>query len=86
MENFVVRFNPSEREAVLDILSTSNDVIINNVTEGSALITIQQDNASLAYETLLQHIDRRLHPNVVSEREPYHTDLAEDSMKTDDNR
>ena len=61
MENYVIRFNESEREAVIDILSRSNDIIINKVEEASVGITIQLDDSEAAYQALLDQIDHELH-------------------------
>lgn len=65
MENYVVRFQENEREAVLDILSRSNDIIINTVEPTSAHITIQLDESEAAYEALLQQIDHELNSTTV---------------------
>ena len=67
MQNYVVRFNEGEREAVLSILSRSNDIIINHVETDSAGITIQLEESDTAYEALLAQIERELHqrPDVV---------------------
>ncbi len=62
MDNYVIRFNESDREAVIDILSRSNDVIINKVEEASVGITIQFDDSEAAYQTLMEQIERELHP------------------------
>jgi hypothetical protein len=61
MENYVIRFNETEREEVLDILSRSNDIIINHVEPDSVGITIQLDESDQAYRALLDQIDRELH-------------------------
>ena len=65
MENYVIRFNESEREAVLDILSRSNDIIINKVEEASIGITIQRDDSEDAYRAVLDQIERKLHPTEI---------------------
>ena len=67
MQTYVVRFNQSEREAVLNILSRSNDIIINHVETDSVGITIQLDESDTAYEALLAQIEHELHqkPDVV---------------------
>ena len=62
MENYVIRFNEHEREAVLGILSRSNDIVINNVEPTSVGITIQLEESAAAYEALLDQIGRELHP------------------------
>jgi hypothetical protein len=65
MENYVVRFNEHERDAVLNILSRSNDIIINNVEPTSVGITIQLEESAAAYTALLEQIERELHPTTV---------------------
>lgn len=67
MQNYVVRFNEGEREAVLKILSRSNDIILNHVETDSVGITIQLDESDAAYEALLAQIEQELHqkPDVV---------------------
>jgi hypothetical protein len=78
MENYVIRFNESEREAVLEILSRSNDIIINKVEEASVGITIQFDDSEEAYRTLIEQIERELHPtgSVIIRVETFATDGA----------
>ena len=62
MENYVVRFSEHEREAVLNILSRSNDIVINNVEPTSVGITIKLEESGAAYGVLLEQIERELHP------------------------
>jgi hypothetical protein len=68
MDNYLVRFDESEREAVLNILARYNDVIINKVEPTSALITIQLDDSKPAYDLLMEQIDRELNaPDIIIE-------------------
>jgi hypothetical protein len=60
MENYEIHFNESERDAVLKIISSSNDVLVNNIKLTSVGITIQQDDAEPIYQALLERIDREL--------------------------
>jgi hypothetical protein len=60
MDNYLVRFDESERESVLNILARYNDVIINKVEPTSALITIQLDDSKPAYDLLMEQIDLEL--------------------------
>lgn len=60
MENFRVHFDERERDAVITILSRTNDVVINTVEPTSIGITIQRDNANDAYYSLLDQIEREL--------------------------
>ena len=60
MENYRIHFDESEREAVITILSRTNDVVINNVEPTSVGITIQTDGARDTYYSLLNQIEREL--------------------------
>ena len=68
MDTYMVHFEESEMEAVMDILSQSNDIVINNIEPTGIGITIQSDNAEDAYQALLQRIDRQVRtPQVIDE-------------------
>ena len=68
MDNYLVRFDESEREVVLNILARYNDVIINKVEPTSTLITIQLDDSKPAYDLLMEQIDRELNaPDAIIE-------------------
>lgn len=56
MNNYVIHFQEQEREAILNILSRSNDIIINHVETTSVGITIQLEDSDQAYEALLDRI------------------------------
>ena len=60
MENYVIRFTDAQREAVMNVISRSNDVIINRLEENSVGITVQLDEADAAYGVLLEDIEREL--------------------------
>ncbi len=60
MENYVIRFTDDQREAVLNVISRSNDVIINRLEENNVGITIQLDEADKAYVALVEQIEREL--------------------------
>jgi len=60
MENYVIRFTDEQREAVMSVISRSNDVIINRLEENSVGITVQLDEADEAYGLLLDDIQREL--------------------------
>lgn len=60
MENYVIRFTDEQREAVMSVISRSNDVIINRLEEISVGITVQLDEADEAYGLLLDDIQREL--------------------------
>ncbi len=70
MENFVIRFNEHERDAVLDIISRSNDIVINNVEPTNVGITIQLDDPEPVYQSLLEQIDRELHTSSINTVRP----------------
>ncbi|HLT74047.1 MAG TPA: hypothetical protein VKZ68_03150 [Ohtaekwangia sp.] len=60
MENYEIRFTDEQREAVMSVISRSNDVIINRLEENSVGITVQLDEADEAYGLLLDDIQREL--------------------------
>jgi hypothetical protein len=70
MENFVIRFNEHERDAVLGIISRSNDIVINNVEPTNVGITIQLDDPEPVYQSLLEQIDRELHTSSINTVRP----------------
>lgn len=62
MENYRIQVeDESERNAVLDILNRSNDIVINNIEPTGIGITIQLDDAETAYQELLTQIENELH-------------------------
>lgn len=68
MKNYRVHFNEEERDAVLDIIARSNDIVLNQVEPTSAYITIQleDDEADVLYSALMAQIDREVRaPKVV---------------------
>lgn len=75
MENYEIKFRESERESVLKILSTSNDILINNITPTSVGITIQQDEAEPLYHSILEKIDREVHSPVAPAQPLRRTDM-----------
>lgn len=60
MDNYKINFTPAERETVLNVLSSYNDIIINNVEPTSAFITIQNDDTEPIYQMLLLRIEQEL--------------------------
>jgi hypothetical protein len=68
MKNFKVNFAESERDAVVKILSRSNDIVLNQIEPQSAFITIQleDEEADALYADLVDQIDAELRkPQVV---------------------
>lgn len=68
MKNYKIHFSEEEREAVLDIIARSNDIVLNQVEPTSAYVTIQleDDEADVLYSELLAQIDREVRaPKVV---------------------
>lgn len=70
MKNYIVHFQESEREAVLNILAGSNDIIVNKVEPDNAFITIQPEDSDSIYNSLLDKLDYELRG-----RGPVHPDL-----------
>jgi hypothetical protein len=60
MDNYRVQFTLEEREAVVSILSSYNDIIINNLDDYGANITIQNEQSNILYQTLLERIEREV--------------------------
>jgi hypothetical protein len=62
MKNYKIHFVESDREAVLNIISRSNDIVLNQVEPTAAFITIQldDDDADVMYDSLLTRIDQEL--------------------------
>ena len=62
MKNYKIHFSEEEREAVLGIVTRSNDVIINQIEPQGVFVTIQldDDEADMMYSALLAQIDREL--------------------------
>jgi hypothetical protein len=68
MKNYRIHFTEAEREAVLNIISSSNDIVLNQIEPESVFITIQldDDEADVMYGELLEQIDREVRaPRVV---------------------
>ena len=83
MENYVVHFEESERDTVLNVLARYNDVIINKVEPTSALITIQLDDSKPAYELLLEEIDRELNASDLNMERINQTDQSSNNGRPD---
>jgi hypothetical protein len=60
MDNYRVQFTVEEREAVVSILSSYNDIIINNLDDYGANITIQNEQSNVLYQTILERIEREV--------------------------
>jgi hypothetical protein len=60
MDNYVIHFNESERDAVINIITRTNDIVINHIEPTSVNITIQLERSDEAYEELLLQIEREL--------------------------
>lgn len=68
MDTYVIHFDETEMEAVMDVLSQSNDIVINTIEPTSIGFTIQNDDAENAYQALLQQVDRQVRrPQVIHE-------------------
>lgn len=60
MKNYMVHFQESERETVLNVLAGSNDIIVNKVEPDNAFITIQPEDSDTIYNLLLDKLDYEL--------------------------
>jgi hypothetical protein len=61
MENYRIYFDESERNEVIRILRSHNDVVIDNIDANSVGITIEKDdNEGVFYKELLEEIDRNV--------------------------
>jgi hypothetical protein len=60
METYKIPYTPAEKQAVVNILSTFNDVIINNLEDTGAFITIQSPDPEVTHRALLARIDREV--------------------------
>jgi hydrogenase maturation factor len=78
MRNYMIHFTEAEREAVLNIIARSNDIVLNSVEPEAAFVTIQleDEEAELLHAELLAQIDREVRAPevVVVTRETYVTD------------
>jgi hypothetical protein len=62
MKNYKVHFAEEERDGVINVISRSNDIVLNQVEPTSVFITIQLEDepADILYEELLAQLDREL--------------------------
>ncbi len=62
MKNYKVHFNEEERDAVIGLITKSNDIVLNQVEPESVFITIQleDDEADVLYANLQTQIDREV--------------------------
>lgn len=58
MKNFIIHFTEDQRDGVLALLSSSNDIIINSVQTNRAGITIQQENADEIFDRIIHTLER----------------------------
>jgi hypothetical protein len=61
MENYRIYFDESERDDVVRILRTYNDIIIDNIDDHSVGITIERDDAGMFYRNVMSEIDRQVY-------------------------
>lgn len=62
MKNYKIHFTEEQRDAVLNIIARSNDIVLNQVEPLSAFITIQleDEEADALYTELLAQIAREV--------------------------
>jgi hypothetical protein len=79
MKNYRIHFTEAEREAVLNIISQSNDIVLNNVEPESVFVTIQldDDEADILYAELQEQIEREV-------RSPKVIVVVQETIITDD--
>jgi hypothetical protein len=58
MENYRIYFDESEKDEILRILRSYNDVVIDNIDDNSIGITIERDDNGAFYKQLREEIDR----------------------------
>lgn len=58
MENYRIYFDTAERDDVVRILRKYNDIIIDNIDDQSVGITIELDDSTNLYRTVMDEIDR----------------------------
>ena len=61
MENYRIYYEKGEEEAILNILRSSSDVLVDNINDHSIGITIERDHANSVYVRLLDQIDREVY-------------------------
>ena len=61
MENYRIYFDGTERNEVVRILRSHNDVIIDNMDDHSIGITIEKDDDGLLYRSIMDTIDREVY-------------------------
>lgn len=58
MENYRIYFDGTERNEVVRILRSYNDVIIDNIDDHSIGITIEKDDGGVLYQRIMEVIER----------------------------
>jgi hypothetical protein len=58
MENYRIYFDQSERNEVIRIVRSYNDIIIDNIDDHSIGITIEREDSAEFYRRLMEEIDR----------------------------
>ena len=61
MENYRIYFDESERNDVVRILRSYNDIIIDNIDDHSVGITIEHQDAPAFYREVMSEIDRQVY-------------------------
>jgi hypothetical protein len=61
MTNYRIYFDDSERNEVVKILRSYNDVVIDNIDNHSVGITIEHDDGERLYREIMEIIDRDIY-------------------------
>lgn len=61
MENYRIYFDETEKNTVLRILRSYNDIVIDNIDVNSVGITIESDDNGEFYRELMEEIDRNVY-------------------------
>ena len=61
MENYRIYFEEPERDHVVRILRSYNDIIIDNIDDHSVGITIERDDSGEFYRGVMEEIDRQVY-------------------------
>jgi hypothetical protein len=61
MENYRIYFDESERNEVVRILRSYNDVIIDHIDNHSVAITIEREDSAAFYRNLMNEIDQNVY-------------------------
>lgn len=61
MENYRIYFDDRERNEVIRILRSHNDIVIDNIDDHSVGITIERDDSGAFYRQIMNEIDKEVY-------------------------